>query len=330
MGSLTSICQAKNVFNKEKDAGGRPLWKNCRLGVLNELSSLLIDMSIKLFSSTEKHDPKCVAVVEAATHLSCLQSCDALAPTDLWGVVSSCLHNFRECQRLDPQDFRPVYNIALSLHRLGNLHICIPQEIADRLLSLQITQVDDYGALHELQKLFDKKRPQVFAMWVPDRPNDTWDCQLRRIYEFENQRRAVFTLFVELVDACDDLQASLTVLYNCFTSKNQTATVRFMIDASVSTVANIVEKKIAKYQEELVTVYHILALMHSYLAISTSRKLTKVLCSLYSRHVSDGGAVVTLKQVTTYCKEKFGDPQPAMPVFHRRQPLSELGKRKPE
>jgi len=142
-------------------------------------------------------------------------------------------------------------------------------------------------------------------MWVPEKPADGWDCQLKKLYEFENRRRTIFNVFIELAELCDDLNSALSVLYTSYISKNQTATVRYMVDSSTRGAMNIIGRKLSKYQDELGTVYDILVHVRARVSCSTINKISQILCALHARVENRGTVKSSLQQALTYCHGKW-------------------------
>ena len=95
------------------------------------------------------------------------------------------------------------------------------------------------------------------------------------------------------------------MLYTSYISKNQTATVRYMVDSSVRGVMNIIGRKLSKYQDELGTVYDILVHVRARVSVSTSNKISKILCALHARLANRGTVKSSLQQALTYCHGKW-------------------------
>jgi len=311
---MTSFQEIYDVFDREKDGANRPLWKNLRSSVLHELSALLVDISLNILSSQNSLEHHEAAVFKSASLLASVQRSDSVPPRDLWSVIVRCFSNFRECQRLDPRDFRPSYSLAAAIHRMGLLSNAsqsfrVPTEFMDNLRGLHIDSVDKEGAIAEMRRLFDKRRHQVVAMWVQEKPNDNWEVQLKRTYEFDSSRRAIFALYLELVETCDDLPTSLSLLHSCTTSRNQTATVRYMTDLTAVTIANIVDKNRLKYRDRLATVYEILVHVHSVVAKSTCRKILDLICTLHAMALGQVEKTSSLREALNYCHASWGVPE---------------------
>jgi hypothetical protein len=88
----------------------------------------------------------------------------------VWCALSVGVHGLRECRKLDAFDFRSVYRLSSTISALGALlstrpEVTPPQCVLDDLRGMGVSQLEDTCALRELSKLFDRKRPQIVAMW---------------------------------------------------------------------------------------------------------------------------------------------------------------------
>lgn len=88
----------------------------------------------------------------------------------IWCALSVGVHGLKECRKLDAFDFRSVYRMSSIISALSTLlsarpEVAPPQCVLDDLRGMGVSQLDDACALRELSKLFDRKRPQIVAMW---------------------------------------------------------------------------------------------------------------------------------------------------------------------
>ena len=127
----------------------------------------------------------------------------------IWVCVLGALFSLRECRRLDPFHFKSVYRIADCIRSIGALlpyppspqqtsgRVCqsespapawvfqelsmlpvygdYPATVAESATGCSGLSLGDAAALKELSRLFDKKRPQILAMWSVETPVNPWD-----------------------------------------------------------------------------------------------------------------------------------------------------------
>ena len=126
---------------------------------------------------------------------------------------------------------------------------------------------------------------------------------------------------MDLFEICDDLQSGMNVLFNCLSSKNQSATMRYMIETSIVAIMNIIGKKLIKYKEQMISVYEILLVVHSRISSNTCKNINKVLCALYSKSMSKDPVEISLQEVLQYCSDKWGTGSSTL-MFHKRGIIS--------
>ena len=351
MGVIVTLCKAVRGL-LEEDGSSRALWKSLRVKILNEVSAVLGDVALHLLSDPLHTDSSnlLVDLIDASRFLSHFQlvnktlcrydnvDTDAstaaenqIAANSAWEILLNCFVNFRECQRCDQYDFRSVYGISSLLHRLRALSdspsSTIPTWVLDGFQQLHIAGATSRAALRELAKLFDKKRPQIAAMWFPEKPSDEWECVISRTYEFDHLRRLYFSLYTELLETCDDLSSSLNVLYNIMSSKNQTAALRWMLETAVVTTMKIVGRRLGKYNKQLQTVYEILQLVHTRVSTGACKRINAVLCALYGKCVAHHvGKPANLKEALKFCHSKWGLTNHSTPAFHKFGCLGKRGR----
>lgn len=97
-------------------------------------------------------------------------------------LMDACL-GLRDCRRLDPYDFKSVYRLAIIALKLSKsatmLHTKLPG-------SNCVAGPD--SALEELSKLFDKKLPQVVAIWCLEVTANPIEQINQRTHKFEALR----------------------------------------------------------------------------------------------------------------------------------------------
>ena len=116
----------------------------------------------------------------------------------LWQVAVDALKGLRSCRIWDTYDFKSVFLVALfliSFHRAKKysaLHWALPPEeilpALDDALGTWTGSDFLQGALAEIHKLFEKRRPQVVAMWTHENSPQRFDQWLQRIVVFDNLR----------------------------------------------------------------------------------------------------------------------------------------------
>jgi len=321
----------------EKDAS-KTLWRTLRRHLLNDLGLIALDVALLYLSlAPENFEESAVATVSSL--LNAMSFFGRMQPKipkssskpgehsgtffdNLCELVFSCLVNFRESQRFDQyNDFRSVVGVVSAVWRLSCLNDKVwPDWFLSGLQSLQLLSLTPTVAFSELNKLFEKKKSQIVAMWVPEKPTDEWDCQLKRTYEFDYYRRTIFNLFTTLAVAIREVNAPFSVLYSCYTSRHQSATVRLMLDRTVLCIATIIADHPNEFKLQMVSCYEILYTMHTRLSSRTCKKLQKALCVLYTKAIKgqDHGTH-SLKHVLGYCHSTWGVPVgSATPAFHKR------------
>ena len=98
-----------------------------------------------------------------------------------WLAVVQSLAALRECRRLDTFHFKAVYRVSDAIYRLERSHLLkqAPAFVFEALQVLDIGGSPHQSGILELSKLFDKKRPQIVAMWIKENSNSPWE-QVRR------------------------------------------------------------------------------------------------------------------------------------------------------
>lgn len=320
----------------EKDTS-KTLWRTMRRHLLNDLGLIALDVAFLYLSlAPEDLDESAIAtvsgLVKAMSFFGRMQSKISQSSSKseehssffdtLCELVLCCLVNFRESQRFDQyNDFRSVVGVVSVVWRLYCLHGKVwPDWFLTGLQSLQVESLTPMVAFAELNKLFEKKKSQIVAMWVPEKPTDEWDCQLKRTYEFDYYRRTIFNLFTTLAVAIREVKAPFSVLYSCYTSRHQSATVRLMLDRTVLCIATIISEHPNEFKSQMVSCYEILYTMHTRLSSQTCKKLQKALCVLYTKTIKcQGHGTHSLKHVLGYCHTTWGVPVgSATPAFHKR------------
>ncbi len=85
------------------------------------------------------------------------------------------LKNMRDIRKTFNFDFLSVYRISDIIYRLVLLKIEFPQDFKNELLTIDILEISLESSCVEIGKLFDKKRPQVVAMWSIENSNNFRD-----------------------------------------------------------------------------------------------------------------------------------------------------------
>jgi hypothetical protein len=98
----------------------------------------------------------------------------------LWIVLCAALCGLKECRKIDNFDFRSVYRLSRTVHKLSALltaapHLAPPADVAVFLATIGVREISAAWALQELAKLFDKKRPQIVAMWCVENATSAWE-----------------------------------------------------------------------------------------------------------------------------------------------------------
>lgn len=93
-----------------------------------------------------------------------------------WLVIVQSLAALKECRRLDTFHFKAVYRVSNVIYYLARNDFFrqAPTFVHDALHALNIG-VSQESAIVELSKLFDKKRPQIVAMWVVENSTSPWE-----------------------------------------------------------------------------------------------------------------------------------------------------------
>ena len=96
-------------------------------------------------------------------------------------------------------------------------------------------EISVQGAFNESQKLFEKKRLQIVALWCLETATNGCERILQRTYKFDSLRRKIILQYFELAVLCDNYTAILTVLNWTLsvTCKLLTATLKWVLKLAV-------------------------------------------------------------------------------------------------
>jgi hypothetical protein len=97
-------------------------------------------------------------------------------------LMDACL-GLRDCRRLDPYDFKSVYRLAVLALKMSKSETIMYKKIPG-----SNSIVGPYSALEELSKLFEKKLPQVVAIWCLEVTANPVEQINQRTHKFEALR----------------------------------------------------------------------------------------------------------------------------------------------
>ena len=126
----------------------------------------------------------------------------------------------------------------------------IPADIP-KIPPVQGMEISLCSAFSESGKLFDKKRPQIVALWCLETATNGCERILQRTYKFDSLRRKMILQYFELAVSCDNFTAIVAVLQSTLTvsSRQLTATLRWVIRSAVDCCTTILNRK---YEQILV------------------------------------------------------------------------------
>ena len=109
------------------------------------------------------------------------------------------------------------------------------------------------GAFNESQKLFEKKRLQIVALWCLESATNGCERILQRTYKFDSLRRKMILQYFELAVLCDNYTAILTVLNWTLsvTCKLLTATLKWVLKVAVRSCSAILSNHCEALRRDL-------------------------------------------------------------------------------
>lgn len=155
-----------------------PNLKTLRVALLYQLHSVRAKYTLSLLLSDQNcklldHLSPEIQIIENHSYRagsSAAEGADICSETDstlrLWRNLLDAMAGLRECRRLDAFDTFSIFRISDILFQLAATNVFIPFWVQDSFHSLGIASVSFEQSLHELRKLFDKKRSQIVALWL--------------------------------------------------------------------------------------------------------------------------------------------------------------------
>jgi len=109
--------------------------------------------------------------------------CDRVIEARVIDVLNDAYSGLRDCKRIDAYDFKSVYRLAKVASQMS---------MSRALHSQQVVGTGGYEtALEEISKLFDKKLPQVVAIWCLESTANPIEQITQRTHKFEALRKKV-------------------------------------------------------------------------------------------------------------------------------------------
>lgn len=100
----------------------------------------------------------------------------------VWAALQLAFAGLKECRRLDAFDFKSVFRMARGISELSEMlqraggDLTVPVGAMASLLELLgIRELSQAAALEELARVFDRKRPQIVAMWCVENAVSPWE-----------------------------------------------------------------------------------------------------------------------------------------------------------
>ena len=108
------------------------------------------------------------------------------------GVIADACLALRHCRRLDAYDFKSPYRLAKTILQASKLDIY--EDLIDGSVSFLSPNNALNLAFDEIWKLFDKRRPQIVAIWCVETTANRFEQLLQRTIKFEALRKKVIPM----------------------------------------------------------------------------------------------------------------------------------------
>lgn len=200
----------------QSDSKQNVLSKSERVFIIYHVSSLRLKIGLKLLID-QTFSNLCVEL-ENQCEVFVKMSADIGNGNDsstrqqgIWAVLHCAVSGLEDCRRRDGYFHQAVHCLAKFAKMLKE-HCVLPcllpsgqrlvfhTDLADASAEIptvgggdlfDFARVDHFHALQILRKLFDKKRPQIVAIWMMENPVSLWDQVAARTAEFDCLRRKV-------------------------------------------------------------------------------------------------------------------------------------------
>ena len=132
-------------------------------------ASLLTEASLIATTELREALEMCHRSIETPFDSSSICTCSADICTCsgwVWAVVSDAIVRLTVCRQWDAYDVRSILAFCVFTIAMHEYHIAIPEAVQTHL-SVQINStIDTSVALNEMYKVFNKRRPQIAAIWT--------------------------------------------------------------------------------------------------------------------------------------------------------------------
>ena len=196
---LPRCVRAARLLRPESSQSRGVLSKPVRIAVIYHISTFcikiclyLLHMWTELENNSSEETNASLVLREVETCLAVLAKWQPITPAfeaesggcglldRVWLALCGAITSLKQCRRIDAFDFRSVYRSSVTVLELGRIvrsqgALGPPAAVLPHLDSLGLRSLHPSDALEEMSKLFDKKRPQILAMWCVENASNAWE-----------------------------------------------------------------------------------------------------------------------------------------------------------
>ena len=149
-------------------------------------------------------------------------------------IIRNALQGLRECRRLDQYHYLSVYRVAKVVRILPKISCLKDMEISE------IHEVGLEGSLYEMYKLFERKRPQIVAIWC----NETTSCRYEQLFQrtikFDAIRRKYIRFYIDLLVEKGDIARIMELFCHAVQLRRKTAAVDEVVNVAAKQVLKVI------------------------------------------------------------------------------------------